>query len=60
MNNQFDPDFKDAGITYEQMQAFIEQLLMDSGYYRLSQSERERSPPLGPIATNDLLKKLTS
>ncbi|KAK3108060.1 hypothetical protein FSP39_000448 [Pinctada imbricata] len=60
VNNHFDADFTDAGITYEQMQTFIEQLLMDSGYYRISQSEMEKSPPLGPIATNDLVKKLTS
>lgn len=49
VNNQFDPDFKDAGITYEQMQTYIEGILSDCGYYSSLPSARGRTPPLGPI-----------
>lgn len=49
VNNQFDPDFKDAGITYEQMQSYIEGILSDCGYYSSLPSARGRTPPLGPI-----------
>lgn len=43
--DQCDPDNKDGGVTYEQMQQMIESVLRQSGYY----SSRERTPPLGPI-----------
>ncbi|XP_056007896.1 serine/threonine-protein kinase Nek10-like isoform X2 [Ostrea edulis] len=49
VNNQFDPDFKEAGITYEQMQTYIEGILSDCGYYSSLPSARGRTPPLGPI-----------
>ncbi|XP_062606120.1 serine/threonine-protein kinase Nek10-like isoform X2 [Saccostrea cucullata] len=49
VNHQFDPDFKEAGITYEQMQTYIEGILSDCGYYSSLPSARGRTPPLGPI-----------
>ncbi|KAL3832242.1 hypothetical protein ACJMK2_023902 [Sinanodonta woodiana] len=60
----YDPDFKDVGITYEQMQSMIESVLVESGYYNMSPHARERTPPLGPIdqmesVRSRLSKKLT-
>ena len=47
--DQCDPDNKDDGVTYEQMQHMIESVLKQCGYYNVS--SRERTPPLGPIRT---------
>ncbi|XP_052096230.1 serine/threonine-protein kinase Nek10-like isoform X1 [Mytilus californianus] len=47
--NQCDPDNRDGGVTYEQMQYMIESVLKQCGYYNVSPSTRERTPPLGPI-----------
>lgn len=47
--NHCEPDNKDDGVTYEQMQHMIESVLKQCGYYNVSPSLRERTPPLGPI-----------
>lgn len=47
--NHCEPDNKDDGVTYEQMQNMIESVLRQCGYYNVSPSSRERTPPLGPI-----------
>ncbi|XP_028393171.1 serine/threonine-protein kinase Nek10-like [Dendronephthya gigantea] len=41
-------DTHDSGITYEKMQAIVESVLMENGYYDVSPSIKQR-PPLGPI-----------
>ena len=33
MTGEYDPDYKDVGITYEHMQSVIEDTLVESGYY---------------------------
>ena len=45
----FDPHDGEIGITYEQMQNFIESVLVESGYYDMSPNARNRTLPLGPI-----------
>lgn len=45
-------DTHGAGITYEQMQAIVESVLMESGYYDVSPNIKDikhHRPPLGPI-----------
>ena len=44
-----DPHDTEIGITYEQMQNFIESVLVESGYYDMSPNARNRTLPLGPI-----------
>ncbi|XP_071811939.1 serine/threonine-protein kinase Nek10-like isoform X2 [Apostichopus japonicus] len=39
-NTGFDPNDTDIGITYEQMQNFIESVLVESGYYDMSPNAR--------------------
>ena len=48
---QWDPDYKDVGITYEQMQAMIEGMLVECGYYSIPARDRETTPPLGSNST---------
>ena len=38
--NVLDTDVEDVGVTYEQMTAIIESVLVESGYYNMSQSVR--------------------
>lgn len=45
----FDPHDGEIGITYEQMQNFIESVLVECGYYDMSPNARNRTLPLGPI-----------
>ena len=33
VTGEYDPDYKDVGITYEHMQSVIEDTLVESGYY---------------------------
>ncbi|XP_071485306.1 serine/threonine-protein kinase Nek10-like [Diadema antillarum] len=55
-----DPHDTDIGITYEQMQNFIESVLAESGYYNMAPHAR-RSQPLGPIGRNpSMLQRMTS
>ncbi len=44
-----DQDLEDSGITYEQMTAIIETVLMDCGYYELSNN---RTLPLTPTGVS--------
>ncbi|XP_064613774.1 serine/threonine-protein kinase Nek10-like [Liolophura sinensis] len=48
VTSNYDPDYKDVGISYEQMQRMIEGTLVESGYYDMSPA-RDRIQPLGPI-----------
>lgn len=49
VTSQYDPDYKEVGTTYEQIQSMIESTLVTSGYYSMSPNPREKTPPLGPI-----------
>ena len=33
VTGEYDPDYKDVGITYEHMQSVVEDTLVESGYY---------------------------
>ena len=37
------------GITYEQMQSIIESVLVESGYYDMASSVRQRTLPNAPL-----------
>ncbi|KAL5007557.1 hypothetical protein ScPMuIL_016363 [Solemya velum] len=50
VTSQYDPDYKEVGTTYEQIQSIIESTLVASGYYSMSPNAREKTPPLGPIS----------
>ncbi|XP_022087422.1 serine/threonine-protein kinase Nek10-like isoform X2 [Acanthaster planci] len=52
IGTSLDPNDTEIGITYEQMQNFIESVLVESGYYAMSPNARNRSMPLGPIITS--------
>ncbi|KAJ8024745.1 Serine/threonine-protein kinase Nek10 [Holothuria leucospilota] len=47
-----DPNDTEIGITYEQLQNFIESVLVESGYYDMSPSVRHKTIPLGPITNS--------
>ncbi|XP_071803322.1 serine/threonine-protein kinase Nek10-like isoform X1 [Asterias amurensis] len=51
-SGSLDPNDTEIGITYEQMQMFIESVLRESGYYTMTPNARNRSLPLGPIVTS--------
>ncbi|XP_072042766.1 serine/threonine-protein kinase Nek10-like [Amphiura filiformis] len=42
----------EIGLTYEQMQNFIESVLVESGYYDMTPNARNRTLPLGPITAS--------
>ncbi|XP_041478407.1 serine/threonine-protein kinase Nek10-like isoform X1 [Lytechinus variegatus] len=54
VNLPVDPHDSDIGITYEQMQNFIESVLAECGYYSMSPHAR-RKLPLGPIGGAPLM-----
>ncbi|XP_048237261.1 serine/threonine-protein kinase Nek10-like [Haliotis rufescens] len=45
----YNPDFRDVGITYEQMQNMIDDTLVDCGYYSVSARQRQKTPPLTSV-----------
>ena len=54
ISGQWDSDFKEEGITYEQMQTMIENTLHACGYYSMSPSARDKTLPLAPIASGSV------
>ncbi|XP_041365130.1 serine/threonine-protein kinase Nek10-like [Gigantopelta aegis] len=56
--HQWDPDYKDIGITYEQMQSMIESTLVECGYYSIPTRDRETTPPF--CSTSNLPNRIGS
>ncbi|KAL4222854.1 Serine/threonine-protein kinase Nek10 [Mactra antiquata] len=50
-------DYEDS-ITYEQLQSMIETVLVECGYYSVSQTNRERTPPHGTLVPDTVRNRL--
>lgn len=51
MTSNYDPDYKDVGITYEHLQTMIESALKENDYYVTTQG-RTQSAPHSSVSDN--------